>query len=403
MIGSKIPPLDVTDAQAKRLVRGSPLRGLTPGPGMSSTNWQELAALATQLPDITWLGTVVHTFDCGHDCYDAEMPVIDGHLCYNFPAIHSGPPRYPRDGRKVPTDHEIHYHRCRFAEKVLKYGGIDFVLRLFSLYEATDVQGRGGVLQIFAEVKSPQALLHYLPKIRYFLEHRHFNEFLIPRLKKDDEGFGSSEFEVPEWAKKLGFFCDRKRQKRPPLTAQRISNALLLMVVTQGHSTAAEVRAEAIRQCREQLRAQLTKDDAFLCKDIVTSLDAWSEISRAGRSSFACFKACMTSDAPQSTRDAQGGAREARMLIEAATSGGVCVSEARAVAEMFLAKRQFDEVGMKVVCGEYGLTETATELLSMADEESKQQARTLQALGVVLDGNVAKVLDGAGAGTQKLK
>lgn len=403
MIGSKIPPLDVTDAQAKRLVQGSPLRGLTPGPGMSSANWQELAALATQLPDITWLGTVVHTFDCGHDCYDAhEMPVIDGHLCYNFPAIHSGPTCDPRDGRKVPTDHEIYYHRCRFAEKVLKYGGIDFVLRLFSLYEATDVQGRGGVLQIFTQIKSPQALLQYLPKIRYFLEHQHFNECLIPCLKKEDEGFSSSEVEVPEWLKKHGFCCDRKRQKRPPLTAQRISNALLLMVITQGHSTA-EVRAEAIRQCREQLGAQLTKDDAFLCTDIITSLDAWSEISQAGQSSFAHFKACMTSGAPQTTCDAQGGAREARMLIEAALSGRVCVSEARAVAEMFLAKRQFDEAGMKVICGEYGLTETETELPSMADDESKQQARTLQALGVVLNGNVANILDGAGVGAQKLK
>lgn len=53
-----LPSLAISNADAKRLVRACPaLADLEPGgPGVISRTWQQLAAVATQLPDIKWLG-----------------------------------------------------------------------------------------------------------------------------------------------------------------------------------------------------------------------------------------------------------------------------------------------------------------------------------------------------------
>jgi hypothetical protein len=424
MIRSNIPELDVTDAQAQRLVQGSPLRGLAPEqPGMSAQNWQQLAALSTQLPDISWLGTVVHTFNYGYSCsYNENMPIIDGHLCLDIPAIHTG--------LDSPTDHEHFGHRCRFVENVLKYGGIDFVLRLFSLYPIKDFhqgvhydhfQSHFDIRELFLHVKTPQMFVYNLPKLKYFLGTEHFDKHIRPRLERKrvhpeppPHVQAAIRTSVENHIRQgvLPANCllvqnllagHNKRPKIPPLTPQRISNSLLRVVVTQDTSDHATTE-KAATLCREQLGAQLTKDDARIWDRMVCTLDAWSEIFQegAGKASFGRFRACMSGSAPKATRDAQGGQREARMLIEATTQGDIAADEACAVAAACLAKRQFDEAGMKLVCAAYGLDETETEVPAADDGEGVQQQRALLALGVVLaHGTVGNVFVSASACVDK--
>ena len=52
-----IPALKISEAAAERLVRGSKLSDLDPTSSyVTSTTWQELAAVATMVPDLKWLG-----------------------------------------------------------------------------------------------------------------------------------------------------------------------------------------------------------------------------------------------------------------------------------------------------------------------------------------------------------
>jgi hypothetical protein len=312
-IGPCIPPLNVTDKEAQRLVQGSPLLGLEPGPGMSSQNWQQLAAMATQLPDITWLGNTIYDWNNRdksgrYGC--PMMPVIDGHMCMNFPVIHAG----------QRTDHDNYGHRKRFAEKVLKYGGIDFVLRLFSLYPAEEFTNEShNVLHIFQPISGgPKAFLHYLPKLRYFLMH--LKQYITPRLQKCDQMWKLTNIvDTSATAKRkrdaeVGPFICRflttegpvYKKEAKPLTAQMITNTLLLIVVCRGDPSTA-IFQEAVRSCRENLGAQLTTDDELLYDKIFCSMNGWTEILNTchAKDAFSRFKACITPGAPISTPDVQ--------------------------------------------------------------------------------------------------
>ena len=101
--------------ESQRKVFNSVLNGLSPNaPGVASTSWQQLAAVATLAPDIRWLGRIV---------YD-DFASKPKHRYFNdFRAIHAG----------QVTKLENEGHRGRFGEKCLKYSCIEMCLRVLEV------------------------------------------------------------------------------------------------------------------------------------------------------------------------------------------------------------------------------------------------------------------------------
>ncbi|CAE8655489.1 unnamed protein product [Polarella glacialis] len=185
---------ELSDATARRLVDASPLEGLTPQtPGVSSSNWQELAAVATQLPDIRWLGKQVFMW-CG-------TPEED--LWLDFAFLHEG----------GSTDIENPGHRGVFGEKALRYGGIDIILRTFSLFRNDEKIGHQGISSLFTEPLQGRArsLIYYADRSEFFLRRENFARYIQPRL----------EHECTSWERGSEI-----------LTPQKIANTMLLSVLT---------------------------------------------------------------------------------------------------------------------------------------------------------------------------
>lgn len=155
-VGPRLPRLPVSDGESQRLVRASPLDGLVPGQkGVMSQNWQELAAVATLLPDITWLGIV-------QECYG----IVD------FGKMH-------QPGHTALSDEG---HRNRLGEKVLKFGGIDLCVRALSLYAPYEQVGYNGVLDLFVHLRGAR-LARHISRALWFLEPAHWKKWIAPRLQ----------------------------------------------------------------------------------------------------------------------------------------------------------------------------------------------------------------------------
>jgi len=155
-VGPRLPRLPVSDGESQRLVRASPLDGLVPGQkGVMSQNWQELAAVSTLLPDITWLGIVRESYG-----------IVD------FGKMH-------KPGHTALSDEG---HRNRLGEKVLKFGGIDLCVRVLSLSAPNERVGYNGVLDLFVYVHGPR-LARHIARALWFLELAHWAKWIAPRLQ----------------------------------------------------------------------------------------------------------------------------------------------------------------------------------------------------------------------------
>lgn len=155
-LGPRLPRLPVSDGEAQRLVRASPLDGLVPGQnGVMSQNWQELAAVSTLLPDITWLGIVRESYG-----------MVD------FGKMH-------KRGHTALSDEG---HRNRLGEKVLKLGGIDVCVRVLSLYALDERVGYNGVLDLFVYLHGARMARH-ISRALWFLEPDHWEKWIAPRLQ----------------------------------------------------------------------------------------------------------------------------------------------------------------------------------------------------------------------------
>lgn len=186
-----LPSLEVSDSSCQRLVEASPLRGLSPDtPGVSSRSWQELAAVATQLPDVRWLGRQVFMW-CGNPKED---------LWNDFTALH----------QNETTDLEKQEHRNYFGEKALRFGGVDIVLRTLGLFRADERVGYHGVVSLFTEPLQGRArsILHYAARTAFFLQRENFSKHIAPRFVS----------------------CTGKDPDRLQLTPQQIANTMLVLV-----------------------------------------------------------------------------------------------------------------------------------------------------------------------------
>ena len=165
-------------------------------------------------PDIRWLGTVVESWgQCGytHDYTEEEIH----HTC---------------------TDLRYRGHRNRFGEKALKHGGVDFALRTLTCFPVDMCVGYNGVLDVFVAAKGgPLALLHELPKVKFFLQH--WSTLIAPRLAASK----------PKW-------CGHNVAAALP-TAQDVANSLLSWTINQA-GPGDEAR-KALVACRTTLGAQL--------------------------------------------------------------------------------------------------------------------------------------------------
>lgn len=165
-------------------------------------------------PDIRWLGTVVESWGQGGYTHD-----------YTEEEIHP-----------TCTDLRHHGHRNRFGEKALKHGGVDFTLRTLTCFPVDMCVGYNGVLDVFGAAKGgPLALLHELPKVKFFLQH--WPTLIAPRLAASK----------PKW-------CGHNVAAALP-TAQDVANSLLSYTINQA-GPGDEAR-KALVACRTTLGAQL--------------------------------------------------------------------------------------------------------------------------------------------------
>ena len=145
---------------------------MRPGePGVAAQTWAQLALLATEHPDIRWLGKQPH----GPWERDWSRQYWN-----DYEAVHG-----PQAQLGVRTDLRIEGHRNRYGEKALKFGGIDMVLRLLQLIPENVTVGYHGVLDLFKPCTEPKAFLHYWPRTKFFLTPETFDRWLAPRLSVD--------------------------------------------------------------------------------------------------------------------------------------------------------------------------------------------------------------------------
>lgn len=335
-----LPKLDVSDSEAQRLVTASPLRGLRPDqPGVSSKSWQELAAVSTQLPDITWLGVVVEQWNfCG-----------SGPRCVDYACLHM-------PGHTALSDRG---HRMRLGEKVLKYGGIDLCVRTLSVFAQEEQVGYHGVMDIFDKSRSMQDMEHYLPKFTWFLKPSHWNAWIAPR-----------------------FEAERK------ITRQQVLNSLLLkamLMITSDTDTKVVQQLGQLVHVFRELGAQMAPS-SDLALGWFCSGSSWEELWGSDDFVAAGARLWFLLHLPFS-REARGDRSQAEFVMECddvedeiqELLGEDEDFTFRGLVERCLTLRAFNDDGLRFLCSRVGLPFQAERPAA----PYHQQARMLEALGVV--------------------
>ena len=267
-----LPRSDLDDKDAEARVQGSPLQGLRPGqPGVAAQTWQELAAVATQQPDIKWLGRVQFGPWSGKPF----------ERYYNdFRIIHAG----------EQTNLRYAGHRDRFGEKCMKYGSIDVCIRTLSVWPAGQQVGYHGVMDMFNEVKSIESFNHYWPRVNFFLRIENFARWVEPHLQSD------------------------RHVDSAACTRQHVANMILAKM------SLLDVRdegvANAIKRCREQLRAEPTVRGGLVGRRGMGENTVWENLffmHFRGREALQAFD-LMLRHGPVFSAEARAGLREAAML-----------------------------------------------------------------------------------------
>ena len=258
----QLPRTGTSDAEAAAAVAGSSLAGLEPRqPGVAAQTWQELAAVATECPDITWLGRVV---------LRGGWAVRPKHRFYNdFPAIHQG----------QTTDLRLQGHRARFGEKCMKYGSIDLCVRTLSLWPNGEPVGQD-VLDLFHEICCVGSFNHYWPKVRFFLNGQNFATWVQPHAMA---------------------------------TRQEVANTLLVRMISL--DTRSPDVAQAVRRCREDLQAEPTVQGGLIPGRNVPT--AWNTLFgrfvHRGREALQAYDLMLRHGAQISVQ-ARGGKEQAETL-----------------------------------------------------------------------------------------
>lgn len=272
---------DLSESTARRLVDASPLQGLMPDmPGVSSKTWQELAAVATQLPDIRWLGRQVFMW-CG-------KPEED--LWNDFAMLH----------KDQCTDLENPQHRDHFGEKVLRYGGIDLVLRTLALFRPEERIGHRGVLTLFAEPLQgrTRSILHYSSRTEFFLRRENFAKYVEPRL-------GHSE---GDWA----MYAEEGRQ----VTPQKIANTMLVFAMPPSTPR----KLQAFRLVAQTFGACLAASVSDMASCLYITSSGWDELFWTGDARSAArvlWYLCEDTRAPAFPVQARGQTWFAELLLQA--------------------------------------------------------------------------------------
>jgi len=265
-----LPSSDLDDDQARRVVENSPLKDLSPNqPGMAAATWQQLAAVASEEPDIKWLGRVA---------YGPWSDKPQGQYYNDYRIIHAG----------QRTDLRIEGHRKRFGEKCMKYGSIDLCIRTLSVWPQGEEVGYHGVLDMFTEVRCGKSFQHYWPKVSYFLEADKFAKWVTPYLGREDKA-----------------------------TRQDVANSVLAKM------SAMDVRhaevAEAVRKCREVLQAEPTIHGNVASKLTNSYSTVWSHLFgdfvNRGREALQAYSLMLRYGQPIS-EGARAGPEEAETLRE---------------------------------------------------------------------------------------
>ncbi|CAE7662812.1 unnamed protein product [Symbiodinium sp. CCMP2456] len=263
----QLPRTSTSDAEAAAAVAGSSLAGLEPRqPGVAAQTWQELAAVATQCPDITWLGRVV---------LRGGWAVRPKYRFYNdFPAIHQG----------QTTDLRLQGHRARFGEKCMKYGSIDLCVRTLSLWPNGEPVGQD-VLDLFHEICCVGSFNHYWPKVRFFLNGQNFATWVQPHLS----------------------------HRHAMATRQEVANTLLVRMISLD-TRSADV-AQAVRRCREDLQAEPTVRGGLIPgHNVLTAWDTlFGRFVHRGREALQAYDLMLRHGAQISVQ-ARGGKEQAETL-----------------------------------------------------------------------------------------
>ena len=317
-----------TDEEARELVQNSCLAGITPGmAGVSARNWQELATLAVGSLDIRMLGDV-------------------------HPWVTSF-----SDFRGPPTNLKRADHRKYFGEKVLKYGGIDFVLRTLHDFPVNEPMGKG-----VAELFWCGGAAVNLAKMAYFLRHPSvYRTLLLPRLTRETK------------VGQLG-----------SITAQAFANSVLAKLIS--FYDGRESCFAQIRDCRRLLGGEMTcvMSDGARGLAIMSGIaDAWSELDwKNGRTQLCILYSIMDAGGVFQPWARQGIAYAERyrdLLLEYRNTS--LPFTPHAFACLCMEKVVFDQPGLEILCNEFGL---ATEVKSRGlPPVSLRELHTLRvALGI---------------------
>lgn len=230
----------------------------------------------------------------------------------------------------------------RFGEKALRYGGVDVVLRVLSLYKAEETIGYGGILEIFKEAApGVRQFLHYFPKVKFFLQADNFAKYIQPRLKDPWES------RVTTQAIANTFFVFRMR----PKTFNELT---------------------AFRLCINQLGARLVGESERreqFAQAVWGTSDSWNELGddSAGMARMLWFL-CESSKGRPLPRAARGDAISAQMLLDApddlVEDGSDDADEDpmrhedysfHELVRRVVARRAFDDEGLELLCETAGL------------------------------------------------
>jgi len=86
--------------------------------------------------------------------------------------------------------------KCHMPQsvQVLKFGGIDMVLRTLTLYKPEEDIGYNGIIDLFSILvqghgdTAMELFLKHLPRTQYFMEEKNWTRWIQPRLHGRAEG-----------------------------------------------------------------------------------------------------------------------------------------------------------------------------------------------------------------------
>ncbi|CAE6971928.1 unnamed protein product [Symbiodinium natans] len=319
---------------------------------------KELAAVATQLPDIRWLGRQILMW-CGKPQED---------LWNDFAVLH----------QSQTTDLEITGHRGYFGEKALRFGGVDIILRTLALFQADERVGNHGILDIFSEPLHGRfrSILHFAPRTEFFLRPDNFRRYILPRLDRDRT-----------------------------LTPQQIANTMLVMVAPPQ----TPLKLEAFRLVTERFGAFLAASLSDMAICLCCTSTGWEEVfcnADIRGAARVLWHLCEDVEAPAFPAAARGSRSYAEMLLEAQhlhlvrnlddfelelegedAQDPLLVEDYSftLLVQRCVARRAFENAGLQLLCEAVGLSFTG--LPEGAEEESLKQAteeeqRAITALGL---------------------